>query len=180
MIFYTSDTHFGHSNIIRFCNRPWKTVADMDRDMIAAWNARVADDDHVWHLGDFCYRNAADARSYLRALNGHKHLVIGNHDHKGVLRLGDELGEFFESVDYAACVQDGDRRIWMSHYPLAEPPKHVWCLYGHVHGNKGWDGYKLVRGFERCLNACADVNNYVPVTFDELVYNNRIWKGETR
>lgn len=177
MDFFTSDTHFGHANIIRFCDRPWDTVEDMDRDMIALWNARVGPEDHVWHLGDFSYRSATATKTYLKRLNGHKHLVIGNHDHKGVLKMPDIM-DFFDSVEYAANIRVADgRNAFLCHYPLAAPPRYVWSLYGHVHNGTGWPGYDLVRGQEMSLNCCADINGYMPVTFEELVRNNEQWRA---
>ena len=175
--FYISDTHFGHAGIIRFCGRPWGSVEEMDRDMMALWNSRVGPDDHVWHLGDFSYKGAVPTRRYLEGLNGRKHLVIGNHDHRGVLKMPDIM-DWFESVGYAASVTVADgKRAFLCHYPLADPPRHVWCLYGHVHNGRGWDGFGLVRGQGMSLNCCADVNGYMPVTFEELVRNNVRWRN---
>jgi hypothetical protein len=77
---FTADTHFGHSNIIRHCTRPFGTVEEMDASLIATWNAVVRKDDDIWHLGDFAYRAAKAPADYLRRLNGRKHFVWGNHD----------------------------------------------------------------------------------------------------
>ena len=76
---FTSDTHFGHANIIKYCNRPFETVDAMDRSLIELWNATIALKDEVWHLGDFAFRGLP-ADTYLQALNGRKHLIWGNHD----------------------------------------------------------------------------------------------------
>lgn len=180
MDFYISDTHFGHAGIIASCNRPFADVAHMDRDMVQLWNARVGPEDHVWHLGDVVYRAADDPGEYLRQLNGRMHLIVGNHDGKGVLRLHGVDGRF-ESIDYALVRTDGEgRRMWLSHYPLAEPPKRTWALYGHVHGNADWPGAGLVMAQERSLNCCVEVNGYMPVTFDELVRSNERWREENR
>lgn len=51
-IWFTSDTHFGHKNILRFCKRPWNTVEEMDEGLIQNWNKVVGKDDIVFHLGD--------------------------------------------------------------------------------------------------------------------------------
>ena len=67
---FTSDTHFGHANIIRFCARPFESLGAIDAAMIANWNATVRPDDVVWHLGDFAVRNARSPDEYLRRLNG--------------------------------------------------------------------------------------------------------------
>src|SRR5258708_12137402 len=87
-VYFTSDTHFGHANIIRYCDRPFATVEEMDEAMIANWNAVVGRGDDVWHLGDFGWsRDATRIRSIFHQLNGRKRLVIGNHDGKEVLDL---------------------------------------------------------------------------------------------
>lgn len=176
MDYYISDTHFGHANIIRFTGRPFDSVEEMDKALIANWNARVGPDDHVWHLGDFGYRNSMSAANYLAQLNGHKHLIIGNHDHKSLMRQVD-LDTWFETVAYATSRTDaGNRRIWMSHYPLLSPPKRIWCLYGHVHNDRDAAHWPLLRNMDMALNCCVEVNNYMPVTFEELLVNNERWK----
>ena len=56
-VFFTADTHFGHAAARAFYRRPFATVAEMDTAMVARWNAAVAPDDEVWHLGDFAVRH---------------------------------------------------------------------------------------------------------------------------
>jgi len=80
MHFYTSDTHFGHKNIIKFCNRPFKDVDHMNEIIIANWNKVVSPDDVVWHLGDVAMGQIDHTLPLVRRLNGYKILVPGNHD----------------------------------------------------------------------------------------------------
>lgn len=79
-----SDTHWGHANIIRYCQRPFASVEEMDDAMVTYWNETVKSNDYVYHLGDVLsgkYRRDVDvAIKLLRSLNGHKRLVLGNHD----------------------------------------------------------------------------------------------------
>ena len=178
MDYYISDTHFGHENIIRFCDRPFSSADEMDRALVENWNARVGADDHVWHLGDFSYKDGGRAKALLEKLNGRKHLIVGNHDHKSVLKQV-EPGDYFETVEYAASrLDDKNRRIWMCHYPLAAPPKHFWMLYGHIHNNKDAGYWDLLRSMDTALNCCVEVNGYMPVTFEELIANNERWRRE--
>ncbi|MEM9701635.1 MAG: metallophosphoesterase, partial [Planctomycetota bacterium] len=79
-IFFTSDTHFGHANVIKNCDRPFADVGEMDEALIANWNAVVGPKDVVYHLGDFAFRAKRKPREYLARLNGTVHLVKGNHD----------------------------------------------------------------------------------------------------
>ena len=69
--FFTSDTHFYHSNIIRFCNRPFANVEQMNESMIRNWNSVVGQDDEVFHLEDFCLGGSAEWAKILDRLNGH-------------------------------------------------------------------------------------------------------------
>ena len=178
MDYYISDTHFGHENIIRHCERPFASAAEMDKALVANWNARVRPDDHVWHLGDVLYKDGGQAKAILERLNGHKHLIIGNHDHASVMKQVD-VTTYFDSVEYATSrVDDKNRRMWMCHYPLAEPPRNHWMLYGHIHDGKDPRYWDLLRNMDMALNCCVEVNGYMPVTFEELVANNERWKQE--
>jgi calcineurin-like phosphoesterase family protein len=79
--FLVADNHFWHSNIIRYCNRPFSDVAEMDATMRDCWNKAVKPHDEVIVLGDFAYRMSEDRLKRLfNSLSGRKHLIIGNHD----------------------------------------------------------------------------------------------------
>src|SRR3546814_11821444 len=87
-VFFTADTHFGHGAGRALFGRPFATVAEMDAAMLAGWNERVGPDDEVWHLGDFALRMpTAEMETLLGALNGRKHLVIGNNAGAETVRL---------------------------------------------------------------------------------------------
>ena len=75
-VFFTSDTHFYHGNIIRFCNRPFKDVEVMNETIISNWNNTVRQDDIVFHLGDFCLGGSAEWTKILDRLNGKIYLII--------------------------------------------------------------------------------------------------------
>lgn len=78
---FTSDLHFRHRNVIKYCNRPWETVAEMDAAMIKQWNSQVSSGDDVFFLGDFGIgKGMALKEDLVRKLNGNKHIVLGNHD----------------------------------------------------------------------------------------------------
>ena len=90
MDYFISDTHFGHKNVIRFCDRPFKTVTEMNNSMIEIWNSVVSDADTVFVLGDVFLCPEEEAKEYIERLNGYKVLVKGNHDYseKVMLRVG--------------------------------------------------------------------------------------------
>ena len=172
MNFYISDLHFGHANVIRHDERPFADVGEMDAAMMERWNAAVGKDDDVYVVGDFCYRSGRTADWYLRRLAGRKHLIVGNHDWLTLKNA--RAVAMFASVDKMLEVEDGGRLVVLCHYPLAEwrnAWRGSWLVYGHIHArrNKTWE---FMRTLDHALNAAADVNGYVPVTFDRLVENN--------
>jgi len=176
MNLYISDLHFGHSSAINFDHRPFADVDEMDRVMIKLWNSRVSHDDHVYIIGDFCYRNSNPAEWYLRQLCGHKHLIIGNHD--GATLKNEKAMAYFESVDKMMHVTDNGNQICLCHFPLAEWNgyyKGHWHIYGHIH-NRWNETYEFMRTRERALNAAACINNYTPVSMNELIRNNELFK----
>lgn len=79
-VFFTSDTHFNHMNIISYCQRPFRDIHEMDETIIVNWNNAVAPDDIVFHLGDFCLGGANEWNRILDRLNGRIYLILGNHD----------------------------------------------------------------------------------------------------
>ena len=84
MVFFTSDLHLGHRNIIRLCNRPFSSIDEMDEYLIEKWNKKVTNADTVYILGDLMFRNEKPPEEYLRQLRGKKHLIIGNHDREWI------------------------------------------------------------------------------------------------
>jgi calcineurin-like phosphoesterase family protein len=160
-IWFTSDTHFGHDSIRRLVGRPFATVEEMDATIIARWNAVVAPDDTVWHLGDFCYRNAAAPEHYVRRLNGRIHLVAGNHDRVTVR----DWSHLFESVQQLAVLEAGGKSIVLCHYPLREWDKAyrgAWHLFGHVHGTLD----AAPHGFS--LDCGVDSHAYRPISIEDI------------
>jgi calcineurin-like phosphoesterase family protein len=167
--FFTSDQHYGHRNIIAYCQRPFASVDVMREEMIRLFNERVAPGDTVWHLGDFSL-DESEVRRVLPRLHGTHHLVAGNHDachprrskHAAATRRYLEAG--FASVQTETRVEglvlchmpyDDDR------YPQYSPrDEGLVLVHGHVH--KQW----LTR--ERMINVGVDVWGFAPVALEEL------------
>lgn len=133
-IWFTSDTHFGHRNILKYeaSARPFRSVAEMDQTLIGNWNSVVGEDDLVFHLGDFALARSERVAELLSQLHGRKRLVLGNHDR---VRQFDWTGLGFERVYANPVLFDG--RFVLSHEPLARIPDGKVGLYGHVHGRGG-------------------------------------------
>jgi calcineurin-like phosphoesterase family protein len=134
-----SDTHLGHANILEYC--PWRqtwatSVEEHDRAIITAWQAAVAADDWVLHLGDFALGEKSRLPELRRKLPGRIILVRGNHDRS--LSVMRESG--FELVVSAVRIE-GERGFWIGrHNPAAfsvrEASDAIRLLHGHSHGNR--------------------------------------------
>jgi calcineurin-like phosphoesterase family protein len=135
MIFLWADTHFNHEGIIRLANRPYGSVEEMNRDLIRRWNLAVGPRDTVYLLGDFGFnrRGSEPLSTIFAALNGHKHLVVGNHDEKNprVLQLP------WESTSDLVTLREEGVRAVACHYPLEtwkSGEKGYLMVHGHSHG----------------------------------------------
>lgn len=179
MIYFTSDLHLGHANIVKLCDRPFSGVEEMDEALIANWNGRVTNGDDVYIAGDLIFRNDVPAERYLERLKGRKHLVVGNHD--GRWMRGADLSRHFESVGMLAELDACGRHLTICHYPMMSWPnggrKSSLHVYGHIHNNRGGSYWPLLRTMDRALNACVEVNGYMPVTLEELVANNAAFRS---
>lgn len=171
-LFFTSDTHFGHKNIINLCNRPFENVEDMNNQLILNWNSVVPKDGIVYHLGDFAFGSSNLWNSMLDQLNGEIHLIIGNHD---VKNLRKSYIERFASVNVQETLQIDDLCIYLNHYPFlcfgGAYTDNVWQLFGHVHSgpnNTGKDAERMQYLFKRQYDVGVDNNNYFPISFNEL------------
>ena len=177
MYYYIADPHFGHENILKLCQRPFDSIEDMNRALIAAWNERVTGNDTVFILGDLFYR-CADPEPILRQLKGRKRLIIGNHDSSWMNKV--DLSRYFVSVDPFLEITDGVRGITLCHYPLLtwKHKLRTYMIHGHIHNDTTSDFFPLLAVRERVLNAGVDINGFRPVTFEELAENNRIFKEQ--
>jgi len=170
-IFFTSDTHFFHTNIIRYCNRPYSTAEEMNKALIDNWNKIVPPDGIVFHLGDFCFAGSDKIKELTSKLNGKIILVKGNHDHisKGMECL-------FEHTSYEMTIEIDKHRVYLNHYPFltfagAYNPKPVIQLFGHVHSGPktgGCDRGRLKYLFPSQYDVGVDNNNYRPVSWNEI------------
>ena len=138
MIYFTSDLHLGHKNIIKYEDRPWKTVEDMTIGLIENWNEVVKPTDEVYILGDFAFQNSYTTpfliTDILSRLNGKKHLIIGNHD-TYINKQAFNPRYFEEMVHYKELKING-KFIILSHYPIESwnGKEHGSIhLHGHTH-----------------------------------------------
>lgn len=168
-IFFISDTHFGHANIIRYSNRPFSSVEEMNNQLVQNWNALVKPDDIVWHLGDFAFMKLSEFKSLLWRLNGHINVVLGNHDKvidqhsRDLLNMGK-----IESIQNYAELKVAGKMIVLFHYG-----QRVWNgshrgsihLYGHSHGSLPPFGKSVDVG----VDSKEITHEYRPVSLDEVI-----------
>lgn len=172
MNFYISDTHFGHSNIIKFCNRPFKDVHHMNQTLTANWNAAVGPDDTVYHLGDF---SMGQPVKYRERLNGKIILIKGNHD-----KLSQCVGHFDEIHDKLEMDIAG-HKVLLCHYyykdmldqngfdnkhkhnmPSYDPSQIL--IHGHCHNSKPHINEK-----HKAINVSAEWSNYTPTSEARII-----------
>ena len=184
-LIYSEKLHFrhnnlGHKNIIKHCGRPFTSVEEMDEHLISAWNSCVSPNDSVYILGDLIFRSAAAPGTYLGRLCGKKHLILGNHDTSWTKKT--DMSKHFASVEKYAEISDGQHRITLCHYPLMMSWDHMargsYMIHGHIHNNRDSSYFPLLRQMQNLLNAGVEINDYRPVSFDELVKNNEAFKTE--
>ena len=186
-IWFTSDTHFSHENIIKFCKRPFANADEMNEEMIKRWNERVKPGDIVYHLGDFAWGGSEVWNSILDRLNGEIHLILGNHDLKN-MRQG--YITKFASVSFQKQIYVENRLVYLNHYPFLcyagtyRGEQAVWQLFGHVHSRNnedisdlsdeevkeilGKDAYRLKYLLPTQYDVGADNNNYQPISWEEV------------
>lgn len=187
MIYFTSDTHFGHQRIIDLCNRPFSTVDEMNEALIDNWNSVVNPADTVYHLGDFVMGPFVETMKLVDRLNGLIYLVPGNHDRVSRAyphRTGEHFWRDFDIYNEYEIEIIGERvygfrlmnipvPVNMSHYPYVGDSHNEdrfkelrpvddgnWLLHGHVHNE--WQ----VR--DRMINVGVDVWNYTPISIDTI------------
>lgn len=156
-LYFISDLHFGHSNIINLAKRPFADVYDMNHRMILNWNSTVLhDDDEVIYGGDFAWSKPGE---FFHQLRGKKTLIKGNHDHAETLALP------WKAVHTDLMVRHGGKTIHVFHYPMAD-----WNLrfrgglhfHGHTHG--GLNEHKNNR-----IDISAENMEYRPWDADDLI-----------
>ena len=132
-VWFTSDIHFGHKNILKFCKRPFATVEEMDETLIRRWQETVEPGDAVYVVGDFSFYRAPKTNDILKQLPGQKFLIKGNHDHSKALKK--TLGWTWVR-DYYELKVEG-QLIVLCHYAFEvwrDSHKGSWHLHGHSHG----------------------------------------------
>lgn len=177
-IFFTSDTHFGHENIIKFCNRPFKSKKEMDKILIENWNNKVPDDGLVFHLGDFAWGDFKFWTYIREKLNGTIILIKGNHDFRNGPQSEAQYRTLFAKSIMQMHIKIENRHILLNHAPFLcyggtyrDFNGLVFQLFGHVHSGPnivGKDAERLIHLFPTQYDVGVDNNNYTPISWYEV------------
>lgn len=173
--FFTSDWHFGHRNIIKYCNRPFKDIEEHDTTILDRLNERVGQDDELYFLGDGFF---GDPERYLsRIVCRNIFYILGSHDRQ-VCHMRDR----FRFLGHSYETRFGEQGVYMIHCaPLVWPKSHhgYWALWGHSHGRLGnsregifADEYQkataLILSRAKGMDVGVDTHDFYPYSFDEI------------
>jgi calcineurin-like phosphoesterase family protein len=160
-VFFISDLHFGHFNVIEYSNRPFITAIEMDKALIKNWNKTIKSTDKIFVLGDFSFYNKEKTKTIVEKLNGKKVLIMGNHDRAHSVSWWKEVG-FQDVYEFPLIYKE---IFILSHVPFHIIDNNIHGLvniHGHLHDNKG------IYNEAFYYNASVEVNNYKPINFLEI------------
>lgn len=181
-VFFISDLHFDHENVIKFDKRPWNTVEKMNQGLVERWNWKVQKGDLVHVLGDLFWKGDSKmVLGYLSNLNGQIYMIKGNHDHW--LRnagIKNRLAGVKDYLDTIVSLKDGTKqRVILSHYFIPFYTGHYHnaiMLHGHSHNTEEYEAEEKMKvwlnqnGFPcRAYNVGCMHWNYEPVLLDEIL-----------
>lgn len=176
-LWFTSDLHFGHKRILEYC--PWRPGSEsedielMNDTLIDNWNSVVKKDDIVYILGDVAFLSTTKYCELLDQLNGHKHLVRGNHDRERFPKR--KVLDKYKSVQDQLQIEIDGQPVYLNHYPFLcwggmgrEIP--VIQLHGHIHSHPGIVSSELFGGILRPTqyDVGVDNNNMYPVSWEQI------------
>ena len=179
-LFFISDTHFNHENVIKYEDRPFANAAEMNEALIRNWNEVVQPDDTVIHCGDFALgTNKDNIVDIVNSLNGKIRLVRGNHDSPAKLEIYKAMPHKIISIDNMLVLDhkafpadiSKSRKIIVCHYPIvpkmlenmtADNPEIVF-VHGHVHSKM-----PMYNPYYHSFNVSCDVTDYAPICWDGM------------
>lgn len=173
MIYFTADTHFSHTNIIKYCSRPFSDSIEMDKILIERWNEKVKPDDIIYHLGDFAWLDKIELSKVVKQLNGQIFLIKGNHDK---LQNQQYINCGFKWVGDYKKIKYSDQTIILCHYAMRtweHSYRGSWMLFGHSHSILRDHFYynendKQYYPISKTMDVGVDTNNFYPYSFDEI------------
>lgn len=179
-IWFTADDHFNHSNIISYCNRPFKTLEEMNNTLIKNWNSRVKPDDTIFVIGDLLFRNSPGGKrgegttqktiDFIKQLNGNIIVIKGNHDKNNTTKT------CIEKI----IIRLGGEQICLVHNPFHADSNYEFNFVGHVHEKWKFKLLKKGNDFTYLINVGVDVWNFRPVKINEIMRDFKRWERSQR
>lgn len=169
MIFFTSDTHFYHTNVIKHSSRPFKDIENMNRALIENWNSTVTDNDEIFILGDVTLKGTSYANKILSRLNGQKYLVKGNHDRFAEQQSFDKSSLIWIKDYYELRCKD--MLFILFHYPIKDwNHRHHGAihLHGHQHNTADYNQQNMQSQIRR-FDVGVDANDLRPVSIEKIL-----------
>lgn len=164
-VWFTSDTHFFHTNILTLGKgRPFQTVEEMNDTIMARWNERVKRGDRVYHLGDISFGHYAYTQMIMQGLRGQIHIIKGNHDNDAMLKKLTNDVKGIQSVERYREIKIGAQKVVLFHFPILDwnmRYRGSWHLHGHTHGNLEFQNGPM-------LDVGVDVHDFAPIEFDQV------------
>lgn len=167
MRYFTSDHHFNHKNIIKYEQRPFTTIEEMDEQLVLKWNEVVQPNDEVWHLGDFSFGSRKQIRELREQLNGKIHILLGNHDRKDSLKATQWESIHEKGVSVPLELENG-RKVFLTHRPK-ESAGPMTFICGHVHGKWNSTCERKRKGSVWNFNVSVEIHDYKPISEDDLI-----------
>lgn len=165
-IFLISDLHIGHRNILKYCQRPFSSVEEMNNALINNWNSIITNNDRVFMLGDFCLTGKDKIIEVGRALNGRKTLIMGNHE-SGSKNTYYQAG--FEYISKYPILYNN--QILFSHEPI--PNTKYFNIHGHIHNKDITEIDYITGNYHLYFNVSAEKINYTPINLKDIpIFNN--------
>lgn len=172
-LFFTSDPHYGHENILKYCHRPFSSIEEHDEELIRLWNETVPEDGIVFILGDIGFCSETYLKTILNRLNGKIYWIIGNHDWR---RITPGIMNRFECITQQMVITVDNKLVYLNHFPFLCYPnsdRHpVYQFFGHVHSGPlsgSSDISRLVHLNKRQYDVGVDNNEYKPISFQDIM-----------
>lgn len=173
-VWFTSDLHFWHKNICKYCGRPYDSIEEMNQGIVANWNSVVKEDDTVFVLGDLGFCGIEKLRPLMEQLNGTIYLVQGNHDSDKVVNklVEEEIIKAITTLCHIIITGDEecpDQELTLCHFPMIDwynKEKGAWMVHGHQHQLPETPSCSVLH-----WDVGLDKNGMTPINFEQLKIN---------
>jgi calcineurin-like phosphoesterase family protein len=170
-VWFTSDLHFWHKNICKYCNRPYETIEEMNQGIIDNWNSIVKEDDTVFVLGDLGFCGIEKLRPLMSQLKGRIILIQGNHDSDYVISTlyHEKIINNFDRLMSITIIGDEEcpnQELTLCHFPMIDwynKEKGSWMIHGHQHQLPKTPSCSAAH-----YDVGVDKNNWTPISFEQL------------